>query len=47
MDKIRTNLKSQVPTVDNSEENYGILDVSELPPTKLMHNFTPANYKKS
>ena len=42
---MRTNLKSQVPPVDNPEENYGILDVLELPPSKLMHNFTPVNYK--
>ena len=44
--KIRTNLKSQAPTIDSSEENYGILDVLELPPSKLMHNFTPVNYKE-
>ena len=43
--QIRINLKSQVPTIDNSEENYGILDVPGLPPSKLIHNFTPVDYK--
>ena len=32
------------PTVDNSEQSYGIIDVQELPPSKLMHNFTPFSY---
>ena len=45
LQKIRTNLKSQAPTIDNSEENYGILDAPVLPPSKLMHNFTPVIYK--
>ena len=43
--KIRTNLKSQAPTVDNSEEKCGILDVPDLPPSKLIQNFTLVDYK--
>ena len=43
--KIKPNLKSQAPTIDCSEENYGILDVPQLPPSKLMYNFILVNYK--